>query len=60
MIVVRNNNKIHFLSNTLEIIKKSEYNFVDISWYKRLTLLYKRDNQYVFREIIKLELFKLS
>ncbi len=48
--------KIEFLRKTLEIIKQSKYTLLDLSDHLRRTLLYRKNNQFVYREILKLEL----
>lgn len=50
------NNKVLFLKKTLEKIKQSKYTLQALSESERWTLIYKRDNQFVWREILKLEL----
>ena len=50
------NNKIQFLVKSLEKIKQSKYTLLDLSNHERSTLLYRKEKQFVYREIFKLKL----
>ena len=51
----KNNNTL-FLINTLEKIKQSKYTLRVLWNNERWTLVYRKNNQFVYREILKLEL----